>query len=332
MRFNVDAMSLTFFALGPDEVRDAVERILHASTPFDEAFVWEEFEGGKMFSRAWSYGGKGGFWVKQGKGYVCLEAKGKACQIVQANLPRFFSEVKHNVGRVNVTRLDGAWAPMPFDIEAWHNAISSDQLVSSLRKHGASFMENDDGRTLYFPRYEARYKVDRFTRAYDKNGHTRLELELHGDDAVDCLRRIADEDVANWSEIWMQYLLRCVDFRVGDQKIVTQRRRADWWAAVVGDASKIKNLNLVETVPERSRAARWEGFKRRNAQTLYTGIMASGGWDKFREEMESLWATRKPHETHVESLRLELNPPPRPVRPPIASGQFLPFDGDDPPF
>jgi hypothetical protein len=329
MRFNVDYLAITFHQYGPEDVKGLIHSDLLRLTRWEEESQWEykPVAASPLWSGRYS-AHNGDLTIMQGKrGFVCFTMKSRACEVCQENLEGFIASVHHNAGKHNVTRIDGAWGPVPFDPHFLLDKLRSDELVSTQRKHGAGWVDSPDGRTAVFPPYEHRKDAPRMVRCYDRRGYPRLELELKDADAGDCFARLATTEPAEWSGLFVQYLLRCVDFRVGTHRDTHKRDRADWWAALVGNAQKIKSLMpSVAVEPERTALMKALGMLRRNARQWHAIHEACGPeWmmDVLRKEWD---AGRRADQRTIDALKAQAFPKPKPPREePERHSEWLPI-------
>lgn len=258
MRFAIDAISLTFKSGTAREIMDATERGFICKTPWDEAGLsWQSEElGYKGWAYRHTYAG-GDITIMEGKGYCCWQVKSRACEVCQENITDWLYQAEHD-GGANATRIDGVWAPVPFDPHEFLLKLRSEELCSTLKKHGAGWIDNTDGRTASLPPYSHR-KSARFLRLYDKRGYNRLELQLNKPDADSCYREMNRVKVEEWPELWKEYLVKTVDFRTGPQSRITNRPRSAWWSDFVGEAKKasssLRSRCLQKTLWVRRRGA-----------------------------------------------------------------------------
>jgi len=244
MRFCIDALSLTFRKGTALDLMDATERGFIGRTVWDEAGLsWTSKE---LDYNGWAamhtYAG-GDITIMEGKGFCCWQVKSRACEVCQENIPEWLGQaVEH--GGATATRIDTCWSPVKWDPSEFLEHLRGPELVSSQRKHGAGWMDNDDGRTASLPPYSHRKGAPRFLRLYDARGYNRLEHQINKPDADSCLREFVGAEPDRWNEIALTYLLRTVDFRTGTQKIVTQRARSLWWGEFLGDLKKASSRPL----------------------------------------------------------------------------------------
>jgi len=238
MRFAIDAVSLTLRKGTALDIQGAVERgLIQRTTWEDMGLGWETKPMGyNGWAAIHTYGG-GDITLLEGKGFVCMQMKSRACTVCQDRLARFFSEAADACDAV-ATRLDGVWHPVPWHPSEFLERLRSPQLVSKQKKHGAGWIESDDGATASLPPYSHRKGAPRFLRLYNARGYNRLELQLNKPDADSCFQRMNKVDQNEWTRVFARYLLRSVDFREGPQKVVTQRKRSPWFAEFVGDLKK----------------------------------------------------------------------------------------------
>lgn len=239
MKFAIDAVSITIRSGTAVEIMDAVERGLVKKTPWeDSGYSWEtKTLGYNGWAAMHSFAG-GDITLMEGQGFISCQMKSRACTVVQDRLADWLVDAQHN-GGASATRIDAVWWSVPWHPAEFLAKLRSDELVSSQRKHGAGWIESDDGATATLPPYAKRKGCPRFLRLYNQRGYNRLELQLNKPDADTAFRQMNSVEPHEWSEkVFIPMLLRSVDFRSGPQKHVTARKRSAWWAEFVGEAKK----------------------------------------------------------------------------------------------
>lgn len=181
-----------------------------------------------------------GFQLKHSPGkdrhYCTFEFSGRVCRMVP---PEFFIAFHRHLTweeiKFNVTRMDLAFDFVPFTpiqfketiLEDHHNPerniIRSLTQRNSLRWDESSLKEKEDGSgvsqdTCYFG---SRYS-ERYLRAYNKRGPTRLEIEFKGKRASVVADDILSKEEKEWYPIMIGHVLDFIDIE------------KPWWKEFIG--------------------------------------------------------------------------------------------------
>ena len=281
MVFHLDYLKLTVFADLPT-VQALVERALLEPAGFEAR---------------WTDNGRGVRWemMLEGPGpvfllvpkdqrtmYTMVEMRGEGCKAMGTEALQGFLAYLRDAGiRWRGKRVDLAFDHVAFTPEMVRDAILRDDMNSRCLNIGdRDWNENAEGKTAYLGKRKP--PKPRRLRVYDRRGFNRFEAEFSDGWADKVVQMLAGEPIGAWPTLALRHIRSMVDFI--DHSVDERRERCpqlDWWAAFVGSAEKIRNVNegdRREQFEENAyaRIAKSEATFQRVARSLWPMLRAFG--------------------------------------------------------